>query len=65
VPDLSSEPLTPAYLSSQDCIFIATNHSGYDFGFVVEPIDLVIPEAEVPEERPLAAVGCGAWLALS
>lgn len=42
VPDLSSEPLTPAYLSEQDCVLIATDHSQYDYPFIVRHSRLII-----------------------
>jgi UDP-N-acetyl-D-glucosamine dehydrogenase len=42
VPRLASEPLTPEYLSSQDCVIIATDHSAYDWDFVVRYSPLVI-----------------------
>ena len=42
VPELSSEPLTAEYLAEQDCVLIATDHSAYDWEFVVEHAALVI-----------------------
>jgi UDP-N-acetyl-D-glucosamine dehydrogenase len=42
VPRLASEPLTPEYLASQDCILIATDHSSYDWGTVVKHASLVV-----------------------
>ena len=42
VPDLTSEELTSDYLSSQDCVVIATDHSSYDWDFIVEHSPLVI-----------------------
>ena len=42
VPDLKSEPLTPEYLANQDCILISTDHSAYDYDFIVEHAPLVI-----------------------
>jgi UDP-N-acetyl-D-glucosamine dehydrogenase len=42
VPRLASEPLTPEYLSSQDCVLIATDHSAYDWDFIVRYSPLVI-----------------------
>ncbi len=42
VPRLASEPLTPEYLASLDCVVIATDHSGYDYDFVVRYAPLVI-----------------------
>lgn len=42
VPDLTSEELTSEYLSSQDCVVIATDHSSYDWDFIAEHARLVI-----------------------
>jgi UDP-N-acetyl-D-glucosamine dehydrogenase len=42
VPDMKSSELTPQFLASQDCILIATDHSVYDYDFIVEHASLVI-----------------------
>jgi UDP-N-acetyl-D-glucosamine dehydrogenase len=42
VPRLASEPLTAEYLSAQDCVLIATDHSAYDWDFVVRYSRLVV-----------------------
>ncbi len=42
VPRLASESLTPEYLASQDCVLIATDHSAYDWDFVVRYSPLVV-----------------------
>ena len=42
VPRLASEPLTPEYLASQDCILIATDHSVYDWDLIVRYARLVV-----------------------
>lgn len=42
VPRMASEPLTPDYLSSLDCVLIATDHSAYDWDFVVRYSPLVV-----------------------
>lgn len=42
IPPMKSIPLTADYLRSQDCIIIATDHSAYDFEFIVEHSKLVI-----------------------
>ena len=39
---LSSQPLTAEYLQSQDCILIATDHSAYDYDWIVEHASLVV-----------------------
>ena len=41
-PPLKSTELTPEFLSSQDCILISTNHSTYDYEFIVQHAQLVI-----------------------
>ncbi len=42
VPDMESQPLTAEYLAAQDCVLIATDHSAYDFEFIVRHSRLVI-----------------------
>src|SRR6185503_8900499 len=42
VPELSSQPLTPEYLRSQDCVLIATDHSSYDWRFIAEHSRLIV-----------------------
>jgi UDP-N-acetyl-D-glucosamine dehydrogenase len=42
VPRLASQPLIPAYLAAQDCVVIATDHSAYDYGFIVKHASLVL-----------------------
>lgn len=42
VPDLSSSELTPEYLAEQDCVLIATDHSAYDYDFIVQHAPLVL-----------------------
>ena len=42
VPRLASEPLTPDYLASQDCLIIATDHSAYDWTFVTKYARLIV-----------------------
>jgi UDP-N-acetyl-D-glucosamine dehydrogenase len=42
LPALSSQPLTPEYLAAQDCVLIATDHSAYDYEFIVEHSKLVL-----------------------
>ena len=37
-----SQPLTAEYLASQDCCVIVTNHSAYDWQFVVDHAPLVV-----------------------
>jgi UDP-N-acetyl-D-glucosamine dehydrogenase len=42
VPELSSLPLTAETLAAQDCVLIATDHSAYDYDFIVRNSQLVI-----------------------
>jgi len=42
LPVMRSSELTPAYLGAQDCVLIATDHSAYDYAFVVEHSRLVL-----------------------
>ena len=42
LPDLSSEPLTESFLAGQDCVLIATDHSAYDWEFIVRNSQLVV-----------------------
>lgn len=42
VPDMESQTLTPEYLGAQDCVLISTDHSAYDYDFVVKHAKLVV-----------------------
>ena len=42
VPRLESQPLTAQYLADQDCVLIATDHSTYDWPFIVRHASLVV-----------------------
>ncbi|MFH1268226.1 MAG: nucleotide sugar dehydrogenase [Planctomycetota bacterium] len=42
VPDLANSELTAEFLASQDCVLIATDHSAYDYDFIVRHAPLVI-----------------------
>ncbi len=42
VPDLESQPLTAESLAAQDCVLIATNHSAYDYEFIVRHALLIV-----------------------
>jgi UDP-N-acetyl-D-glucosamine dehydrogenase len=37
-----SQPLTPEYLGAQDCVLIVTDHSNYDFDWIVQNSNLVV-----------------------
>ncbi|MGO8748992.1 MAG: nucleotide sugar dehydrogenase [Thermoguttaceae bacterium] len=42
VPDMQSMPLTAEFLASQDGVLIATDHSAYDYDFIVRHARLVV-----------------------
>jgi UDP-N-acetyl-D-glucosamine dehydrogenase len=42
LPAMTSQELTPAYLAAQDCVVIATDHSAYDYDFIVRHSKLVL-----------------------
>jgi UDP-N-acetyl-D-glucosamine dehydrogenase len=42
LPAMNSQELTPGYLAAQDCVLIATDHSAYDYDFVVQHSKLVL-----------------------
>jgi UDP-N-acetyl-D-glucosamine dehydrogenase len=42
VPQMQSSPLTAEFLASQDCVLIATDHSAYDYSFIVRHAPLVV-----------------------
>ncbi len=42
VPDLRSSELTAEFLAAQDCVLIATDHSSYDYDFIVRHAPLVL-----------------------
>lgn len=42
VPPMESQPLTPELLAGQDCVLIATNHSDYDYDFIVKHANMVV-----------------------
>ncbi len=42
VPDLTSSPLSAEFLAAQDCVLVATDHSAYDYDFIVRHAPLVV-----------------------
>lgn len=42
LPAMQSQELTPEYLRSQDCVLISTDHSAYDYDFIVTHAPLVL-----------------------
>ena len=39
---MESTPLTAEFLAAQDCVLIATDHSSYDYEFIVRHSRLVV-----------------------
>jgi UDP-N-acetyl-D-glucosamine dehydrogenase len=39
---LDSQPLTEEFLASQDCVVIVTDHSAYDFEWIVRHTRLIV-----------------------
>jgi len=39
---MESQDLTPDYLSSQDCVLVSTDHSAYDWSWIVEHVPLMV-----------------------
>ena len=42
LPAMDSQQLTPSYLAAQDCVVISTDHSAYDYDFIVNHSKLVL-----------------------
>jgi UDP-N-acetyl-D-glucosamine dehydrogenase len=42
LPAMESQPLTPQFIASQDCVLVVTDHSAYDFSEIVAHAQLVI-----------------------
>ncbi len=42
LPKMKSQPLTASYLAAQDCVLVATDHSQYDWPFIVEHSLLIV-----------------------
>ena len=42
LPAMDSQKLTPEYLASQDCVLISTDHSSYDYDFIVQHSKMVL-----------------------
>lgn len=42
LPAMTSQPLTPEYLAAQDCVLVSTDHSAYDFDFIVKHSKMVL-----------------------
>ena len=50
LPEMSSVELTAEYLQSQDCVLIATNHSAYDYEFIVKHAKMVLDTRNATKE---------------
>lgn len=42
IPAMESQPLTEAFLASQDCILVVTDHSDYDYPFILAHAPLIM-----------------------
>lgn len=42
LPAMDSQPLTPEFLAAQDCVLISTDHSAYDYSFIVRHARMVL-----------------------
>src|SRR5207248_7051164 len=47
---MTSQPLTADYLSTQDCVLIATDHSAYDYRWIVQHASLVVDTRNATRE---------------
>jgi UDP-N-acetyl-D-glucosamine dehydrogenase len=50
LPEMSSRELTPEFLASQDCVLIATDHSAYDYDFIVKHSAMVLDTRNATKE---------------
>jgi len=42
VPAMESQELTAEYLAAQDCVLIATDHTAYDYEFIVKHSKMIL-----------------------
>lgn len=42
VPAMESQELTPEFLAEQDCVLIATDHSAYDYDFIIKHATMIL-----------------------
>ncbi len=42
IPAMESSPLTPEFLAAQDCVLISTDHSAYDYEWIVQNSPLIV-----------------------
>ena len=50
VPEMCSSELTAEFLAAQDCVLIATNHTAYDYAFIVEHSRMVLDTRNATKE---------------
>ena len=48
--DMASSPLTAEFLAAQDCVLIATDHTAYDYDFIVRHARLVVDTRNATRE---------------
>jgi UDP-N-acetyl-D-glucosamine dehydrogenase len=58
---LDSQPLTEAFLAEQDCLVIVTEHSAYDFGWIVRHARLIVDTRNAT--AGCSPTGCRIWRA--
>jgi UDP-N-acetyl-D-glucosamine dehydrogenase len=51
--DMASQPLTPDYLSGQDCVLVVTDHSVYDWHFIGEHSSLIVDTRNATRHIPI------------
>ena len=57
LPEMNSRELTAEFLSAQDCVLIATDHSAYDYEFISRHARLIL-DTRNATRRVGAAGGC-------
>ncbi len=50
VPAMESQELTPEFLAQQDCVLIATDHSAYDYDFIVKNSSMILDTRNATKE---------------
>lgn len=50
LPEMSSQELTPEFLAEQDCVLIATDHTAYDYDFIVKHSPMVLDTRNATKE---------------
>ncbi len=52
LPTMHSQPLTAEYLAAQDCVLIATDHTAYDYEFIVKHAKCVVDTRNATKSVP-------------